>query len=141
VRALLAAGIPVRALVRNPGTDRAKAVAALGAEIAIGDLDDRESLTRAAQGARAVFSIQMPDIAGRAFEGELAQGINLIEAAKSAEVPQFIYTAVSGIAGYTETPGWAEGRWAVLEPVLGTKSTIREHVRTCPPRRTCCPAE
>ena len=128
VRALLASGVPVRALVRNPNTARAETLATLGAELVTGDLDDRDSVTRAARGARAVFSVQMPDFTARGFEGELTQGVNLIEAAKSAGVPQFIYTAVSGVANYTETPGWAEGRWDILEASLSTKDAIQKHV-------------
>jgi uncharacterized protein YbjT (DUF2867 family) len=59
-RALLAAGVPVRALVRDPDTGAARTVEALGAELVIGDLHDRDSVIRAAEGARAVFSVQMP---------------------------------------------------------------------------------
>ncbi|MBD0862815.1 NmrA family NAD(P)-binding protein [Gordonia sp. zg691] len=86
-RALLAAGIPVRALVRDPESPRAQAIEALGAALFVGNLDDLDSLTDAAEGARAVFSVQMPDFTGRAFDGELAQGKNLIAAAMRAEVP------------------------------------------------------
>ncbi|MFE2037246.1 NmrA/HSCARG family protein [Streptomyces scopuliridis] len=130
-RALLAAGVPVRALVRDPATGRAKAVEALGAELVTGDLHDRESVIRAAEGARAVFSVQMPAMTGDAFdfEGEITQGVNLIEGAKAAGVPQFVHTSVSGAGQHTETPGWAEGRWASLEATLGAKSAIQDRVR------------
>jgi uncharacterized protein YbjT (DUF2867 family) len=128
-RALLAMGIPVRALIRNPATDRAKAVEALGAELVTGDLYDRDSVTRAAEGARAVFSVQMPDMNGRVFEGELTQAVNLIEGARAAEVPQFVHTSVSGAGQHTETPGWAEGRWAAMEPYYTTKAGIQDRVR------------
>ncbi|GAA0648317.1 NmrA/HSCARG family protein [Kutzneria viridogrisea] len=131
-RALLAAGIPVRALVRAPATARAKAVEALGAELVTGDLHDRDSVIRAAKGARAVFSVQMPGMTaeGFDFEGEVAQGINLIEGSKAAGVPQFVHTSVSGAGQHTETPGWAEGRWASMEATLGAKSAIQDRVRT-----------
>jgi uncharacterized protein YbjT (DUF2867 family) len=130
-RALLAAGVPVRTLVRDPATDRAKAIEAFGAELVTGDLHDRESLIRAAEGARAVFSVQMPGITaeGFDFEGEVAQGVNLIEGAKAAGVPQFVHTSVTGAGQHTETPGWAEGRWASMEPALGAKSAIQDRVR------------
>jgi uncharacterized protein YbjT (DUF2867 family) len=128
-RALLAMGIPVRALIRDPATDRAKAVEALGAELVTGDLYDRDSVTRAAEGARAVFSVQMPDMNGRVFEGELTQAVNLIEGARAAEVPQFVHTSVSGAGQHTETPGWAEGRWAAMEPYYTTKAGIQDRVR------------
>ncbi|MFD6100484.1 NmrA family NAD(P)-binding protein [Nocardiopsis flavescens] len=128
-RALLAAGTPVRALVRDPRTARARAVAALGAETVTGDLADRGSLVRAARGARAVFSVQMPDPATGGFEGELEQGTNLIGAALEAGVPQFVYTSVSSAGSHTEAPGWAEGRWAAMEPVYSTKAALQDRLR------------
>jgi uncharacterized protein YbjT (DUF2867 family) len=126
-RALLARGIPVRALVRDPkrvhGID--------GAELVVGDLDDRESLVRAAKGTRAVFSVQMPRFTGTGFDfdGEVTHGVNLVEAARSAGVPQFVHTSVTGAGQHTEAPGWAEGRWAVMEGPLGAKSAIQDAVR------------
>ncbi|RZT79685.1 uncharacterized protein YbjT (DUF2867 family) [Micromonospora violae] len=130
-RALLAAGVPVRALVRDPATERARTVEALGAELVTGDLADRDSLIRAAQGARAVFSVQMPAMNGNTidFDGELAQAVNLIESALAAEVPQFVHTSVSGAGQHTQTAGWAEGRWAAMEPYYATKAGIQDRVR------------
>ncbi|WP_371403349.1 NmrA family NAD(P)-binding protein [Kribbella sp. NBC_00662] len=131
-RALLAAGIPVRALVRDPATERAKAVEALGAELVTGDLNDRDSVVEAAAGARAVFSVQMPAAGpdGFDFDGEVAQGINLVEGALAAGVPQFVHTSVSGAGQHVEAPGWAEGRWTSMQPTLGAKSAIQDRVRT-----------
>ncbi|MFC7331010.1 NmrA/HSCARG family protein [Marinactinospora rubrisoli] len=130
-RALLAAGVPVRALVRDPATDRARAVAALGAELVTGDLHDRESVIRAADGVRAVFSVQMPAFTadGPDFDGEVAQGVNLVEGAKAAGVPQFVHTSVSGAGQHTGTPGWAEGRWEFLRPTMSAKAAIQDRVR------------
>ncbi|MEV1000474.1 NmrA family NAD(P)-binding protein [Nonomuraea sp. NPDC050202] len=130
-RALLAAGVPVRALVRDPATERAQAIEALGAELVTGDLDDRDSVTRAATGARAVFSVQMPPIRDGAFDfgGELAQAANLVEGARAAGVPQFVHTSVSGAGRHIEAPGWAEGRWAAMEPVYTAKAGAQDLVR------------
>ncbi|QXJ26443.1 NmrA family NAD(P)-binding protein [Actinomadura graeca] len=130
-RALRAAGVPVRALVRDPATGLAKAVEALGAELVTGDLHDLGSVIRAAEGARAVFSVQMPAMTadGFDFEGEVAQGVNLIEGAKAAGVPQFVHTSVSGAGQHTRAPGWAEGRWATMEPTLGAKSAVQDRLR------------
>ncbi|WCN84299.1 NmrA family NAD(P)-binding protein [Micromonospora sp. LH3U1] len=130
-RALLAAGVPVRALVRDPATDRARTVEALGAELVTGDLTDRDSLIRAAHGARAVFSVQMPAMNGNTidFDGELAQAVNLIEGALAAEVPQFVHTSVTGAGQHTESAGWADGRWVALEPYYATKAGIQDRVR------------
>ncbi|MFI0352890.1 NmrA family NAD(P)-binding protein [Actinomadura sp. 9N407] len=131
-RALRAAGVPVRALVRDPATERAKAVEALGAEVVTGDLHDRDSVIRAAAGARAVFSVQMPGMTTEGFDfaGEVAQGVNLIEGAKAAGVPQFVHTSVTGAGRHTETPGWAEGRWASMEPTMTAKSAIQDRLRS-----------
>lgn len=131
-RSLLAAGVPVRALVRDPAAVPAKALEAIGAELVTGDLYDRDSLIRAAEGVRAVFSVQMPGMTadGFDFEGEVTQGVNLIEGAKAAGVPQFVYTSVSGAGQHVETPGWAEGRWASMEPTLGAKAAIQDRLRS-----------
>ncbi|MFI9643193.1 NmrA family NAD(P)-binding protein [Micromonospora sp. NPDC051925] len=131
VRALRAAGVPVRALVRDPATDRARAVAALGVELVTGDLHDRASVVRAAEGSRAVFSVQMPAMSAEGFDfaGEVTQGINLVEGARAAGVPQFVHTSVTGAGQHVEAPGWAEGRWPSMAPVLGAKSAIQDRVR------------
>ncbi|MFJ7059053.1 NmrA family NAD(P)-binding protein [Streptomyces griseobrunneus] len=130
-RALLAADVPVRALVRDPHSPRAKAVEALGVELVTGDLTDRSSLDPACADARAVFSVQMPpmDETGVDFAGELAQATNLIEAAQAAGVPQFVQSSTSGVGRHTETPGWAEGRWAAMAGYFDTKQAILEKVR------------
>ncbi|WP_410665937.1 NmrA family NAD(P)-binding protein [Amycolatopsis sp. lyj-84] len=129
-RALLAAGVPVRALVRDPA--RAGSIEALGAELVVGDLHDIDSLVRAAKGARAVFSVQMPGMNAEGFDfaGEVTQGANLVEAAKAAGVPQFVHASVSGAGQHIEAAGWAEGHWASMEPTLGAKAAIQDRVRT-----------
>ncbi|GAA2660662.1 MULTISPECIES: NmrA family NAD(P)-binding protein [Actinosynnema] len=131
-RALLASGVPVRALVRDPGSERARAVAALGADLVQGDLTDRDSLTAAARGARAVFSIQMPEVKGDAFDhpGEVTQADNLISAALAEGVEQFVHTSTSGAGQHASTPGWAEGEWAALAPYYAAKTAIQDRVRT-----------
>ncbi|MBB4932524.1 uncharacterized protein YbjT (DUF2867 family) [Lipingzhangella halophila] len=131
-RALLAAGVPVRALVRDPATDRAKAVEALGAELVTGDLADRDSVIRAAEGARAVFSVQTPAMTadGFDFDGEVAQGVNLIEGARAAGVAQFVHTSVTGAGQHTEVPGWDEDRFPAMARTLGAKTTVQDRLRS-----------
>ena len=125
-RALLAAGVPVRALVRDPTTNRAMAVEALGAELVTGDLRDRDSVIRAAEGARAVFSVQMPERTadGFDFDGEVVQGVNLVEGAKAAGVPQFVHTSVTGAGQHTAAPDWV-----VVPATMKAKSAIQDRVR------------
>jgi uncharacterized protein YbjT (DUF2867 family) len=110
-RALLAAGTPVRALVRDPHTESAKVLADLGADLVRGDLYDRESLVAAASGVRGVFSVQTPDLADLGSDSEQVHGRNLVEAARTAGVEQLVQTSVSGAGQHRTAPGWAEGRW------------------------------
>ncbi|SDO39070.1 NmrA family NAD(P)-binding protein [Lentzea jiangxiensis] len=123
VRALKANGVPVRALVRDPQSERAKA---LDVELVTGDLHDRESLLRATRGARAVFSVQMAEFDGTNFDfdGELTQAANLVDAAREQGVRQFVQTTVDGAGPRVEDE---------LHPVraasLNTKAAIQDRVR------------
>lgn len=104
-RALLAQGIPVRALVRNPDSVASLNLQALGASLVKADLNDPASLREACRGARAVFSIQMPDMQNMDSDAERVQAKNLVEAAQSMHVPQFVHTSVSGDT-HPDQPGW-----------------------------------
>ncbi|GAA2100123.1 NmrA/HSCARG family protein [Kitasatospora saccharophila] len=130
-RALLARGIPVRALVRDPDAPRARAVEGLGAVLSVGDLTEPATLTAAVDGVRAVFSVQMPAYTGQGFDfaGEVDQADNLMTAARAAGVEQFVQSSTSGVGQHVEAPGWSEGRWAALEAPLGTKAAIQDRLR------------
>ncbi|MDT0543305.1 NmrA family NAD(P)-binding protein [Streptomyces lonegramiae] len=128
-RALLAQGIPVRALVRDPGSERARALAELGAQFVTGDLRDRDAVARAVDGVRAVFSVQMPDLADLQGDAEWVCGRNLIDAAAEAGVEQLVHTSVSGAGQHREEPGWAEGRWKAVEHYYETKTALQDRGR------------
>lgn len=130
-RALLAAGKRVRALVRDPASARARTIEASGAELVTGDLLDRDSVTRAAEGARAVFSVQIPPATEEGFDFglEMVQGINLIEAARAAGVSHFVQSTAGGVGEHTGFPGWAQGRWAHMEPYYTAKSRVQNRLR------------
>jgi uncharacterized protein YbjT (DUF2867 family) len=96
VRAILkdpGAGFAVRALTRNPRSEKAKALAAQGAEVAAADLDDVESLTRAFAGCHGAFCLTnfwehfSP-------EKELAQAANMAQAAKAAGVEHVVWSTL-----------------------------------------------
>jgi uncharacterized protein YbjT (DUF2867 family) len=60
VRAILAdksGQFAARAITRNPNSDKAKALAAAGAEVVAADVDDEASLTRAFAGAFGAFCV------------------------------------------------------------------------------------
>lgn len=114
VQTLLKQGSTVRALVRNPHSKAATALEELGVQLIQGDLRDKASLPEALADVRAVFSVQSPDMSDMSSDTEQVQGRNLVEAAKAANVTQFVHSSVSGAGDYHRTaPGWTEGRWDV----------------------------
>ncbi|MGH3359807.1 MAG: NmrA/HSCARG family protein [Nocardioidaceae bacterium] len=101
-RELLARGHRVRALTRNPQADTAVALAGLGADVAAGDFDDVESLSRAAAGVDAVFVMGTPF--GTDPETETRQSIALIDAAAKRQVPHIVYSSVASALDATGIP-------------------------------------
>ena len=91
-RLLLKKGHRVRALTRKPGSPSARALAELGAEMVQGDLLDRESMARAADGTDSMFAVSTPFEAGP--ETETQQGLNAADAATKANVAHLVYTSV-----------------------------------------------
>ncbi len=131
-RALLAAGnASVRVMVRNPDAPNAKALAAAGAQVVVGDLDDPMSLRAACSGARAVFSMQCPIMSAKGvdFSKERQQGRNLVEAALAEGVSTLVHTATSGVGDHRRVEGWAEGRWKSHEDYWENKHATCELVR------------
>ncbi|MDX3107427.1 NmrA/HSCARG family protein [Nonomuraea angiospora] len=133
-RALLGAGWRVRALVRNPQSASARALAEVGAEVAHGDMDDRASLDAAFHGVYGVFSVQptagYPGTPpGFTVEDELRLGRNVADAAADAHIEHFVYASVGAAdAGHgirrweskaeLETHAWRLGMpTTVLRPV------------------------
>jgi len=92
---LLERGFKVRALTRNPAKPAGQALAAQGAEVVAGDLDDEASLQRACAGMYGVFSVQNFWEKGVGYQREIAQGCNLARAAKAANVQHFVQTSVA----------------------------------------------
>lgn len=97
-RHLLAGGWRVRALTRDPGSEPARRIAALGAEVVTIDMMNPDSLVPAFDNAHGVFSVQNPVISGH--EAEVQQGKNVADVAKSAGVRHLVYgSAGTGVAG------------------------------------------
>ena len=92
-RELNARGYRVRGLTRDPNSERAREMTALGIEMVQGDFDDPESLDRALAGAYGAFSVQQ--YRGVGVDGEIRQGKAFADAAKRAGVQHFVYTSVA----------------------------------------------
>ncbi|MEV8532674.1 NmrA/HSCARG family protein [Streptomyces sp. NPDC051211] len=97
VRAALAKGeggqFAVRAVTRNPRSDRARELTRLGAEVVQADMDDEESLTAAMEGAYGAFL--MTDFwEDMSAEHEKAQAAALARAAGHAGVQHAIWSTL-----------------------------------------------
>ena len=101
-RALLADGWKVRALTRHPDSAAANELKSLGAEIVTGDMSEPLSLEEPLKGCYGVFSVQQPREYG--VQGEINQGITLIDAAKRAGVKRFVYNSVASADMNTGIP-------------------------------------
>src|SRR5204863_10208496 len=95
-------GFKLRAMTRKPDSDAGKALAALGAELVAGDLNDAASLERAVAGAWGVFSVQNTWEAG--VEQEEEQGKRLAKVARDKGVQHFVYTSVGSADRKTGIP-------------------------------------
>ncbi len=96
VRAIMSdknSGFTVRALTRDVKSDKAKALATLGAEVVAADVDDVESLKRAFKGAYGAFCVTF-FWAHFSPEKELAQAKAMAQAAKQAGVQHVIWSSL-----------------------------------------------
>jgi uncharacterized protein YbjT (DUF2867 family) len=86
-------GFSLRAITRNVDSDKARELAAAGAEVVAADLDDAASVERALQGAYGAYCLTnfwehfSP-------EKELSQARNLAQAAKAAGVQHVIWSTL-----------------------------------------------
>ncbi len=106
VRQLRARGDEVVCLVRNP--DKGRAVAALGCELAAGDLGDEAAIRAGMEGcdavihAAAIYEIGIPAKQRPAmWEANVAGTKRVMEAALAAGVPRIVYVSTVGVFGNT----------------------------------------
>lgn len=95
-RAILAdpdSDFAVRAITRNPASEVARALASLGAELVVADLDDPPSLARAFDGAWGAYLVTF-FWAHFSPEKELAQARHLAAAARTADVQHVIWSTL-----------------------------------------------
>ena len=118
-------GFAVRALTRDSGSTRARALAARGAEVVQADLDDEESLRSAFRGAYGVYvvtnfweqrtpeEVQERSAAAR----EIDQARNAAQAAKNANARHVIWSTLADTRPYfpidTDRTPTFEGKYKV----------------------------
>ncbi|WP_375429182.1 NmrA/HSCARG family protein [uncultured Sphingomonas sp.] len=123
--ALLAAGWPVRAFVRDPAGAKAKLLAQAGAEVVEGDLADDAAIRAAMADAYGVFSAQPSSGQGAVHnvtdEEEVRYGVTIADHAAEAGVRHLVYS--SSNAARDEPSGMGH---------FDSKARIERHVRTLP---------
>jgi uncharacterized protein YbjT (DUF2867 family) len=96
VRAILddpGGGFAARAITRDTGSEKAKSMAARGAEVVAADVDDAASLRKAFAGAHGAFCVTFY-WAHFTPEKELAEARNMAQAAKDAGVAHVIWSTL-----------------------------------------------
>ncbi|MEU7212738.1 NmrA family NAD(P)-binding protein [Streptomyces sp. NPDC044989] len=96
VDALLDHKARVRALVRNPQSDRAQALAARGVELAAIRADDPASLADALATVKGFYFMTPEANSLEEVEAEIRIGTTLVDAAVEAGVPHVVFNAVFG---------------------------------------------
>jgi uncharacterized protein YbjT (DUF2867 family) len=91
---LLAHGWKVRALTRDPNKPAAQELAAAGAEIVPGDLDDIAEIEAAFKGIYGVFSVQNFWLPTVGYDGEIRQGKAVADVSEAAGVKHLVYSSV-----------------------------------------------
>jgi uncharacterized protein YbjT (DUF2867 family) len=86
-------GFAARALTRDANSDKAKALATLGAEVVAADVDDIESLKKAFDGAYGAYCVTF-FWAHFSPEKELAQATAMAQAAKHAGLKHVIWSSL-----------------------------------------------
>jgi uncharacterized protein YbjT (DUF2867 family) len=108
-RALMARSVPVRALVRDAESEKARALAGGGAELAVADLEDQGSLEAAFTDVAGVFAMASPTPDGGAA-GEEAHGRAIADAASATGVAHVVYSSVDGADRDTGIPHFESKR-------------------------------
>jgi uncharacterized protein YbjT (DUF2867 family) len=103
IDALLADGVPVRALVRDPNAPAARALLSAGVDVVKADQEDPGSLEDALTGVASLFfmtTFEGPD----GTDGEVRRGRTVADAAARANVPRVVYSSVGGAERGTGVP-------------------------------------
>ena len=92
----------MRALTRNPNSEKAINLQRLGAEIVKGDFNDISTLEAAMKDVDAVFAMGTPFEQG--VETETKNGMTIVDAVKNTRVKHLVYSSVGGADRNTGIP-------------------------------------
>ncbi|KAH7158183.1 hypothetical protein B0J13DRAFT_190650 [Dactylonectria estremocensis] len=124
-RSLLAKNVKVHALARDPTSDKAKALEALGVKLWHGDYDNKEAIEAAIGGCDAIFINLMPDL--QDLTRELVWAKNIMAAGKAAGAKHAIYSSGFGVDQVQEFK--LLDQQSIVATVLRSKQSIEREVR------------
>ncbi|KAK7035967.1 NmrA domain-containing protein [Favolaschia claudopus] len=115
-----------RAITRNPDSEAAAKLKSQGIEIAKGDAGDKASLVDALRGSEVVFMMTLPVVPefGGKGPGEVAQGKNIIDAAKEVGVKFIVFTSLPDVSKLSG------GKYADNIPVHSDKQIVQEYLKS-----------
>lgn len=123
--ALLKAGWPVRALVRDAASAKSAALRQAGVELVQGGFADTDVMRGAMQGAHGVFSVQPSSGQGAALglsdEEEERYGMTIADLALESGVRHLVYTSTGAVGDGPTGMGHFD-----------SKANIEAHIRTLP---------
>jgi uncharacterized protein YbjT (DUF2867 family) len=120
--ALLGAGWPVRALVRDPASAKSAALHEAGVEIVQGSFADAGSMRRAMAGVHGVFSVQPSSPGGTVSDDEEVRfGVTVADLAVESGVAHLVYSS-----------GGAVGKGPTGMGHFDSKARIEAHIGTLP---------
>ncbi|KAF7365523.1 NmrA domain-containing protein [Mycena venus] len=87
-----------RAISRDPESEASQKLQARGVQVVKGDALDKTGLINALHGSEAVFAVTVPAFPSVEGKNELAQGKNIVDAAKEVGVKFFIWSCLPSIS-------------------------------------------
>jgi uncharacterized protein YbjT (DUF2867 family) len=117
LRHLVNHGWHVRVICRDPNKSSAQACTDMGVEVVKGDLDDRNSVLRAAKGTYGIYSVQAIE---KGPEVEFRQGKTLADVARECGVKHFVYSSVGGADRNTGVP-YFDSKWQIEQHINSLK--------------------
>ena len=120
--ALLKAGWPVRALVRDIASAKSVALRDAGVEVVQGTLADTAAIRNAMQGVHGVFSVQPSSPGGElSDDDEVRYGIGIADLANASGVEHLVYSSGAAVGDTPTGLGHFD-----------SKARIEAHIRTLP---------
>ncbi|KAK7042203.1 NmrA domain-containing protein [Favolaschia claudopus] len=124
ISALLADGtFTPRAISRDPDSAASKQLKARGVEVVRGDPGMKDGLVEVLKGSEAVFAVTMPNVFTPDQPNEVAQGKDIVDAAKEAGVKFFVYSSLPNMTKLSR------GKYTACS-IYDDKASIQEYLES-----------